>query len=224
MSTDLRTHALVLRRTNYGESDRILNLLTPEGKYAVLAKGARKEKSKLAGGIELFSVGDVVIHQGKGNLALLTSASLVYFYRNIISDITSLELASDFLKKAEKVSEQTDNPDYFDIVNQSLAGLDRHYHPNLVKTWFILNLAQALGEEINLSTDVEGEGLNAETKYFWDSIECALRPHPQGQISASGIKLTRLILATNLSVVARIASISETLDTISPIARTYEQI
>ncbi len=44
MPSDLRTRAIVLRRTNYGESDRILNLLTPEGKVAVLAKGVRKEK------------------------------------------------------------------------------------------------------------------------------------------------------------------------------------
>ena len=38
MPSDIRTHAIVLRRTNYGESDRILNLLTPEGKMAVLAR------------------------------------------------------------------------------------------------------------------------------------------------------------------------------------------
>jgi len=224
MSTDLRTHAIVLRRTNYGESDRILSLLTPEGKYAVLAKGARKEKSKLAGGIELFSVGDVVIHQGKGSLSLLTSAKLIRFYRNILADMTSLEFASDFLKKIEKVSEQTDNPEYFDVIDQSLAGLDRHYPPNLVKTWFILNLAQALGEEINLSTDVDGEKLNAESRYFWDGIECALRSNPQGQIDASGIKLARLMLTAKLDTVARIADVSETLDTIAPIARAYEQI
>ena len=59
MPSDLRTHAIVLRRTNYGESDRILSLLTPEGKIAVLARGVRKEKSRLAGGIELFSTDDV---------------------------------------------------------------------------------------------------------------------------------------------------------------------
>lgn len=54
MQNDLHTRAIVLRRTNYGETDRILNLLTPEGKKSVLAKGVRREKSKLAGGIELF--------------------------------------------------------------------------------------------------------------------------------------------------------------------------
>lgn len=54
MPADLRTQAIVLRRTNYGESDRILNLLTPEGKVSVIARGVRKEKSRLAGSIELF--------------------------------------------------------------------------------------------------------------------------------------------------------------------------
>ena len=32
MSADLRTYGIVLRRTNYGESDRIVNFVTPEGK------------------------------------------------------------------------------------------------------------------------------------------------------------------------------------------------
>ena len=54
MLKDIRTKSIVLRRTNYGESDRILNLLTENGVISVIAHGVRKEKSKLAGGIELF--------------------------------------------------------------------------------------------------------------------------------------------------------------------------
>ena len=52
--SDIKTLAYVLRRTNYGEADRILNIITPNGKISAIAKGARKEKSKLAGGIEMF--------------------------------------------------------------------------------------------------------------------------------------------------------------------------
>lgn len=64
----VRSQAIVLRRTNYGEADRILQLLTPDGRRSVMARGVRKEKSKLAGGIELFAVSDVVIGEGKGSL------------------------------------------------------------------------------------------------------------------------------------------------------------
>ena len=65
-----RMRAIVLRRTNYGEADRILQLLTPEGRRSVMAKGVRREKSKLAGGIELFALTDVVIGQGRGELGI----------------------------------------------------------------------------------------------------------------------------------------------------------
>ena len=41
---DVRANAYVLRRTNYGEADRILNLITPFGKMSAIAKGVRKEK------------------------------------------------------------------------------------------------------------------------------------------------------------------------------------
>lgn len=224
MPNDLRTHAIVLRRTNYGESDRILSLLTPEGKLSVLAKGVRKEKSKLAGGIELFSVGDVVVHQGHGKLAILTSARLICFYQNILSDMTRLELASECLKRVEKAAEQADNPDYFEIVKQALAGLNQRLAPIVVKSWFSLNLAQAIGEEVNLSADVDGEDLDAGERYFWDHAESALRKNSQGQISAAEIKLARLMLTNDLSTVARVSGVGELAEAIMPIVRAYEQI
>ena len=46
-SKDIKTCAYVLRRTNYGEADRILNIITPLGKMSVIAKSVRKEKSNL---------------------------------------------------------------------------------------------------------------------------------------------------------------------------------
>ena len=56
-----KTLTIVLRRTDFGEADRILTLLTPEGKKTAIARGVRKPKSKLAGGIELFSLNEVVL-------------------------------------------------------------------------------------------------------------------------------------------------------------------
>ena len=43
---------IVLARTDFGEADRILTMLSPDfGKLHLIAKGVRKERSKLAGGI-----------------------------------------------------------------------------------------------------------------------------------------------------------------------------
>ena len=113
MPSDIRTRAIVLRRTNYGESDRILNLITPEGKVAVLARGVRKSKSRLAGGIELFSVADVVIHQGRSTLSTLTSAKMLSFYSNLLADVSKLELAGTLLKRLDRASEQVPSPEHY---------------------------------------------------------------------------------------------------------------
>ena len=49
-----KTLAIVLRRTDFGEADRIINLLTPGGKVSAMARGVRKPKSKLAGAHTFF--------------------------------------------------------------------------------------------------------------------------------------------------------------------------
>ena len=71
---DLKTKALVLRRTNYSEADRILNLITPEGKVSVIAKGVRKPKSKLAGSVEMFTLFEANLHFGRSEMGVLTGA------------------------------------------------------------------------------------------------------------------------------------------------------
>ena len=109
-SKDLKTEALVLKRTNFGETDRVLSILTTEGKKSVLAKGVRKERSRLAGGIEMFCLSDVVLHFGRGELAVLTSARQKKFYKNLLTDIESLELASEILKRVSKAAEHTACP------------------------------------------------------------------------------------------------------------------
>src|SRR5690606_14086211 len=96
--SSLRTRAIVLRRTDYGEADRILQLLTPQGRRGVLARGVRREKSRLAGGIELFAISDVVMTRGKGELNILTSARLVVFYRHILEDYETLQFAYEAVK------------------------------------------------------------------------------------------------------------------------------
>ena len=100
-----RLKAIVLRRTDYAEADRVLQLLTPQGRRAVIAKGVRRERSKLAGGIELLALCDVVIRSGRGELGLLTSARLSAFYRHILEDYERMQFAYQALKLVAQVIE-----------------------------------------------------------------------------------------------------------------------
>lgn len=220
MPSDLRTKAIVLRRTNYGESDRILNFLTPEGKISALARGVRKEKSRLAGGIELFSVADVVVHQGRSSLGTLTSAKMLKFYRNILSDTRYLDLAATFLKKLERAAEQISTPEHFSLLEQTLWGLDSGQNLDLISTWFQLNLLRIGGEEINLIYDINGQKLQEAERYIWDTSEKALKLYSSGDISSREIKFVRFLLTNSLQRTAMITDVSTLIPPVLKIAKS----
>lgn len=218
--SDLRTRAIILRRTNYGESDRILNLLTPEGKVSALARGVRKEKSRLAGGIELFTIADVVIHRGRTELSTLTSAKMLRYFSNILTDMARLELAATFLKRLERLSEQVSTPDYFNLLVEILAGLDNSLPLALVETWGLLNLARIGGEELNLIYDINGEKLDQNSTYHWENSESSLVQDSHGDISAREIKFARFLLSNKLALAAKVDHYEELLPPLLSLAKT----
>ena len=206
---DIRTKAYVLRRTNYGEADRILNLITPEGKMSAIAKGVRKPKSKLAGGVEMFSLVEVNLHRGRGDLMTVTSARMLDYYGKIITNYELLEAAIMVLKKINIAAEAVETPEYFTIVDAVLKGLNEGVDSGLAESWFLLNLLKASGEEVNLYRDERGEKLDASRRYNYLAQESAFAESERGEFGAEEIKLLRLMLTSNLAVVARVKNVEQ---------------
>jgi DNA repair protein RecO (recombination protein O) len=76
-SRSYSTDALILRRKDMGEADRLLTLLTPEfGKMRVVAKGVRKVSSKKSGHVELFCLARLLVARGR-DLDIVTQAELI---------------------------------------------------------------------------------------------------------------------------------------------------
>ncbi len=218
---DIRTQAIILHRTKYGETDRILNLLTPEGRKSCVAKGVRKEKSKLAGGIEMFTVSEIVIHESeKSDMGILTSAKMTKSYMNIISDLDRFELGSKIIKLSNKVSENVDSPELFSLVNQCFWALDKNLSSALIESYFLFNLSRISGEEVNLHRDTLGDKLDSETIYAWNTYENALMPEPRGNIKADHIKLMRLMLTSPLETVLKVQAKEKLLPEILFIAKS----
>lgn len=221
MRDDVKTLGLVLRRTNYGEADRILNLITPEGKIAAMAKGVRKARSKLAGGVEMFSLSDYVIHRGRGELGVVTSVRMVQYYDKLLSDYERMELAVMVLKKISLAAEGSDNSEFFRLARESLEGLNDGYSVGLVESWFLLNLVRAAGEEINVYRDNDGDKLAADLQYKWDAMEKTFTKWEMGEYGADEIKLLRLMLSAKLAVVARVKGVLKLVPRALVIARSY---
>ena len=72
-----KTEAIVLRTMDLGEADRVLTVLTPRlGKLRVIAKGVRRPRSRIGGGLQLFSDVQLVLAVGR-TFDVVTSTSQV---------------------------------------------------------------------------------------------------------------------------------------------------
>ena len=216
---DIRTVGYILRRTNYGEADRILNIITPLGKISAIAKGVRREKSRLAGGVEMFSLVSLNIHQGRGELGIVTSAKMKKYYSEILKNFNKIELATLILKKINLAADGLDNAEYFELVNQGLEGINDGLLSELVESWFFLNLLRVSGEDVNLYRDTDGKLLSSEKLYSYDVLEKAFRESARGEYGAMEIKALRFMVTNKLIVVSRIKKIDSILPKILQLAR-----
>ncbi len=210
----ITTKAIVLSRVNYGEADRIMQVITPDyGKLGVIAKSVRRERSKLAGGIELLAVCDLVLHQGRGELAIVTGARLDTFYSQILEDYDRLQLAYYVLKDVSKAAEILGEPAFYDLTQQALASLNNlTIDRRIVDLWYRLQMAILLGVGINLSTDQNGMKLVEDAAYRYDVDDNAFIYDERGAYGSDHIKLLRVASAQNPQIISQIQDIDMLLD------------
>lgn len=190
----LVTPAIILSRTDYGEADRIITLLTPKhGKLTLLARGVRRVKSKLAGGIELFSVSEVTFIKGRGDVGTLVSTRLIKHYGQIISDLNRTMLGYDLIKQLHKATEAETEEPYFELMKTAFEALDDpDLDIQLIKLWFAMQLLRLGGHSPNLQTDTHGQRLEADGHYDFSFDNAAFMPHHHGHFTAMHIKFLRL--------------------------------
>ncbi len=190
-----------------------------------MARGVRKEKSKLAGGIELFAVCDIVVGEGKGDLGVLTSARLVHFYRHILEDYDRMQFAYEALAQITKASASLDEATWYDIAAEVLAALDvSSVALPLIQTWFYVRVAELLGDELNTARDVKGDRLQPDASYRYDSQEKGLIEDARGQITAEHIKILRLVAARPLNVILQVGGMEQYLADCLYVARQHASL
>ena len=214
MATSLTTRAIILRRTNYGEADRILTILTPEyGQQAVVARAVRREKSKLAGGIELFAVCELGLVRSSTNtdgMWTLTSSHIVTFYDQIMTDYDRLQFGYETVRQIANLSNAIAAPELYQVLDDVLAALNNlSVDLRLVKTWFYLHLARLRGGELNLWTDSNGMKLVEGANYSYDTVEGVfVYVENGGKFTTEVIKLLRLLDANSATLLVRLNTIN----------------
>ena len=116
-----RTEAVVLRRRDMGEADRLLTLYTPrQGKVRVIAKGARKPSSRKAGHIELFMHSTLLVAKGR-NLDIVTQAEAIHPFRALREDLDRITHAHYIIELLDRFSsEGEENLALFELIVEAL--------------------------------------------------------------------------------------------------------
>ena len=145
------THALVLRRRDVNDADRVLTVLTPhEGKVELLAKGVRKTTSRKAGHVELFTHVALVVAQAR-TWDLITEAAMVESFRHLREDLDAIAAASYVAELLDNFTDAADdNQPLWELALFALRTLDaasgspEAAAPNLLR-WFDLQLLSLTG-------------------------------------------------------------------------------
>ncbi len=210
------TEAIVLRRTDFGEADRILTLFTPQkGKLRAVAKGVRRTTSRLAGHLEPFGRVQVLLATGR-ELDIVTQAEARERLDSLRDDLWHAtgawycaELVDRFLQDADP------HPRLYQLFTQTLLRLEQGAaHPAESRGWlalryFELHLLDELGYRPALHqcagcdtplTPIEN-GYNAE-------LGGALCPkcarYSQRRISVDALKVLRLLQTSEWEAVPRL--------------------
>lgn len=218
------TRGIVLSRTDYGEADRILTILTPDqGKISLLAKGVRRIKSKLAGGIELFSVSELTYIPGRNDLGTLISARMQQHFGDIVKNIEVTMLAYDLLKRLNRATEAAAGPEYFELLQRALQALNKGLTPKLTELWFDAQLLRLAGHQPNLYQDAAGQRLSGDQPYAFNFEQMVFQPSRQGAYWPSHIKFLRVVFgsatATTLQKVRGVDDVLEPCGQLVTLAR-----
>src|SRR3954466_2404978 len=121
-----KTEAVVLRSFRLGEADRVLHLYTLDrGRVGAVAKGIRKTKSRFGARLEPLSHGELLLHQGSGELQTVTGVELIRSHRVAREDPYLLGVGLVGLEAMLRLfSEQEANPRAFEAITRCLDLLD----------------------------------------------------------------------------------------------------
>ena len=149
----LTTRGLVLRTTEYKETDRILTVLTAEdGLLTLKARGVRSNRSKLKGACQLLTYAEFTVSEARG-FRFISEATAIEMFAGLRNDIVLLALGSYFAQLAEVLSqEDAASPALLSLILNALYALSKlQKPPRLVKAATELRLAAIAGYQPELS-------------------------------------------------------------------------
>jgi DNA repair protein RecO (recombination protein O) len=174
-----RTEAIVLKRSDFGEADRLLTLYSREfGKLKAIAKGARKPQSRKTGHVELFMRSQFLLAKGQ-ELDVITQAEMAEAYPALREDLVLTTYAGYVVELLDRMTaEEGSNPTLYTLLAQSLERLTTTDDVRLVARYYELRLLGLAGFQPQLFHCLAcGEPVQEQDQFFSSELGGLLCPN-----------------------------------------------
>ncbi|TAL09258.1 MAG: DNA repair protein RecO [Chloroflexota bacterium] len=195
------TDAIVLSRFDYGEADRIMTLLTPgAGKIKAIAKGVRRQTSRIGGSVEPFAELRLLLAHGR-TFDVVTQVEVIHPWLNLRDDLISFGTASYMAEMAERTQEERHVAEsIYVLLKRGYELLDGGMIPTRVARWFEVHLADELGVRPEVDRCVEcGRLLESDEHYRWvpplGGVLCERCPGPPHNVAGLTLEALKLLKA-----------------------------
>lgn len=156
---------IIVSETPYGESSKIINILTKEaGIIGVMAKGAKKIKSSLRTVTERFTLGVFNVYYHKDKLSTLVSADIINPLLNIKTDIIKIGYLTYMVELAQQTAKQNDDNRIYSILKSAILKIEEGLDPMIITNILELKMLDYLGVGIDLNKCIKcGDNKNILT-------------------------------------------------------------
>lgn len=224
-----KTEGLVLRETEYKDSDKLLTVLTKDrGQLTLRARGVRSRNSKLKTGCQLLAFSEFTVFEGRGTITVDEAVPLELFMP-LRQDIELLSLGSYFAQVAEVLSQEDDpTPALLSLCLNSLYALSKlKLSQQQVKAAFELRAACVAGYEPVLDgCDVCGASAPDRFDVSGGTMQCAACLHPGEHglrlpVSSGTLAAMRYIVSCDLKRLFSFRLGEDGLQQLAGISETY---
>ena len=198
-----RTEAIVIRRSDFGEADRLLTLFSADrGKVRAIGKGARKPQSRKTGHVELFMRSKFLIAEGR-DLDIVTQAEMVEAYPALRGDLVRATYASYIVELLDRFTVDDDpHADIYALLAAALGWLAESPADELLlpARYYELRLLSLTGFQPRLFNCLHcGEPIREQDQFFSVDLggllcpNCAATDARARPVSAAAIKVMRYL-------------------------------
>ena len=104
----IKTKGIIISESNMNDFDKMVTILTPNGKIGCAAKGARRPKSLLMAGTQFLCFGEYMLYKGANSYHINSCDTIEIFYK-IRTDLDKLKYASHITKIVNDVTYENQN-------------------------------------------------------------------------------------------------------------------